>query len=60
MEDLRRVISVFFLVAGLLLLTATGARAPLTTAPVNLYVGVVMIGFGAVMGALSLRSRRGH
>jgi hypothetical protein len=58
MDDLRRVIGVFFIVIGLLLLTVTGARAPLTTAPVNLYVAAVTIGFGVVMLALSLRSPR--
>jgi hypothetical protein len=60
MDDLRRVIGVFFLIAGLLVLTATGARAPLTTAPVNLYAGVVMLAFGAVMWAFSLRPPREH
>jgi hypothetical protein len=54
--DLRRIIGVFFVIVGLLLLTATGARAPLTEVPVNLYVGVVTIAFGAIMLALSLRA----
>lgn len=58
MIDLRRIIGVFFVIVGLLLLTVIGARAPLTSAPVNLYVGVVAIAFGAVMLALSLRKAR--
>ncbi len=56
MDDLRRVIGVFFLVAALLMLSVSGAQAELTTAPVNLYVGGVMLVFGAVMVGLSLRS----
>jgi hypothetical protein len=57
--DLRRIIGVFFVIVGLLLLTVPGARAPLTEAPVNLYMGVVTIAFGAVMWLLSLRSGPG-
>ena len=49
MIDLRRIIGVFFVIVGLLLLTVTGARAPLTEAPVNLYVGLVTLALGAVM-----------
>jgi uncharacterized membrane protein len=56
MVDLRRIIGVFFVLVGLLLLTVTGARAPLTQAPVNLYVAGITIVFGAVMLALSLRA----
>jgi hypothetical protein len=56
--DLRRIIGVFFVIVGLLLLIAPGARAPLTLAPVNLYVGAVTMAFGALMCALSLRSPR--
>ena len=56
--DLRRIIGVFFMIVGLLLLTVPGARAPLTAAPVNVYVGAMTIAFGAVMCALSLRARR--
>ena len=58
MIDLRRIIGVFFVIVGLLLLTVPSARAPLTTAPVNLYVGAVTIAFGAVMLLLSLRASR--
>ena len=56
MIDLRRIIGVFFVIVGLLLLTVTGARAPLTPGPVNLYMAGVTIAFGAVMLVLSLRS----
>ena len=56
--DLRRIIGAFFVVVGLLLLTVTGARAPLTSVPVNLYMAAVTIIFGGVMWALSLRSGR--
>lgn len=56
--DLRRIIGVFFVVVGLLLLTVPGARAPLTTAPVNMYMGAITIMFGGVMWALSLRAPR--
>ena len=59
MIDLRRIIGVFFVIVGLLLLTVTGARAPLTQVPVNLYVGLVTIAFGAVMLALGLRASGG-
>jgi hypothetical protein len=57
--DLRRIIGVFFVIVGLLLLTVPGARAPLTPGPVNLYVAAIAITFGAVMWALSLRAPRG-
>ena len=57
MIDLRRIIGVFFVIVGLLLLTVTGAQAPLTSAPVNLYMAGITIAFGAVMLALGLRSR---
>jgi hypothetical protein len=57
MIDLRRIIGVFFVIVGLLLLTVPRATAPLTTAPVNLYVGAITIAFGAVMWLLSLRGR---
>ena len=58
MIDLRRIIGVFFVIVGLLLLLAPGARAPLTMAPVNVYMAAVTIVFGGVMWALSLRSPR--
>jgi hypothetical protein len=56
--DLARIIGVFFVIVGLLLLTVPGARAPLTPGPVNLYMGGVTIVFGAVMLVLSLRASR--
>ena len=56
--DLRRVIGVFFVIVGLLLLTVPGARAPLTQAPVNVYMAAITIVIGGVMWALSLRAPR--
>jgi prolipoprotein diacylglyceryltransferase len=49
MNDLRNPIGIFFALVGLLLLEQWREVAPLTTAPVNLYVGVTMILFGLVM-----------
>jgi hypothetical protein len=51
----------FFAVIGLTLIAAGSAiesRAPLETANVNLYCGVAMLAFGAVMLWLSWRARR--
>jgi hypothetical protein len=59
MVDLRRIIGAFFVIVGLLLLTVPGATAPLTAAPVNLYMAAITIAFGAVMLALSLRAPHG-
>ena len=59
MIDLRRIIGVFFVIIGLLLLTVPGARAPLTSGPINLYMAGVTIAFGAVMLLLGLRSPGG-
>jgi hypothetical protein len=56
MKDLRNPIGLFFAIVGLLLLEAWRETAPLTTAPVNLYVGVSMILFGLVMVWLARRS----
>ena len=58
MIDLRRIIGVFFVIVGLLLLTVPGAQAPLTQAPVNVYMAAVTIAFGGAMWALSLRAPR--
>ena len=58
MIDLRRIIGAFFVLVGLLLLTVPHAQAPLTSAPVNLYMAVLTIAFGAVMLVLGLRSPR--
>lgn len=59
MLDLRLPSGLFFAIAGVLLiiygLTDT-ARAPLTAANVNLYVGAVMTAFGLL---LLLLARRG-
>ena len=49
MNDLRNPSGLFFGIVGLLLLVVGHEAAPLTTAPVNLYVGVTMILFGVVM-----------
>ncbi len=55
MNDLRNPIGLFFGIVGLLLLVVSRETAPLTTAPVNLYVGVTMILFGVVMVWLARR-----
>jgi prolipoprotein diacylglyceryltransferase len=55
MSDLRNPIGLFFAIVGLMLLEAWRETAPLTTAPVNLYVGVTMILFGVVMVWLARR-----
>jgi hypothetical protein len=55
MNDLRNPIGLFFLLVGGLLMVAGRATAPLTTAPVNLFVGVTMILFGLVMVWLARR-----
>jgi hypothetical protein len=49
MNDLRNPIGLFFAIVGLLLLERWREVAPLTSAPVNLYVGVTMILFGLGM-----------
>jgi hypothetical protein len=49
MSDLRNPIGIFFAIVGILLLAQWRETAPMTTAPVNLYVGVTMILFGLVM-----------
>jgi hypothetical protein len=58
MSDLRLPIGAFFILLGTLLMTVTGAHAPLDSAPVNLYAGLVMLAFGAVMVLLVQQSRR--
>jgi hypothetical protein len=60
MTDLRTSIGMFFAVIGLTLIAsgiAIGSRAPLETANVNLYCGVAMLVFGAVMLWLARRNR---
>ncbi len=59
--DLRLPAGLFFSGLGVILclvaLVMPGARAQLTDANVNLYTGVVMLGFGGVMLWLGLRHR---
>ena len=55
MNDLRIAIGVFFVIVGGLLLSVPGARAALTSAPVNLYAGLSMLAFGGAMLALAFR-----
>lgn len=58
MGDLRVSIGAFFALAGLLV-TITGVisknRAPLDTANLNLYSGIVLLAFGGVMLWLAQR-----
>jgi hypothetical protein len=49
MNDLRNPIGLFFALVGLMLAYDWRETAPLTSAPVNLYVGATMILFGVVM-----------
>ena len=58
MNDLRLPIGAFFVLLGVLLMTVSGARAQLDSAPVNLYAGLVMVVFGGVMLLLVQQSRR--
>lgn len=58
MDDLRNPIGIFFVLLGGLLLSATGAHAALTDAPVNQYTGAVMVVFGGGMLALAYRGRK--
>jgi hypothetical protein len=55
-SDLRVPIGVFFLILGLLLTLTPSAAAPLSDAPVNLYVGLCALAFG---GAMAWLGRRG-
>lgn len=62
MLDLRVPSGIFFALTGAILIVHSmifpGLRAPMTDANVNLYSGVVMLGFGALLLALAARSRR--
>jgi hypothetical protein len=58
MGDLRTFIGAFFLIIGALLTAIPEARAPLTANPVNLYAGMSMLAFGAIMLWMGLRARR--
>ena len=58
MRDLRTPIGIFFTLIGLILAitgVATGNRAPLETANVNLYCGASMLVFGGLMLWLARR-----
>ena len=60
MLDLRLPSGVFFAITGLILIATgfTDPRAPMTTANVDLYAGLVMIAFAALLLFLALRGRR--
>jgi hypothetical protein len=51
MGDLRTPSGIFFLLTGLILTaySFTGAHAPLTDINLNLYTGLVMLGFGGTL-----------
>lgn len=58
MDDLRIPIGIFFTIVGILLVAlgvSSDARAPLTEVNVNLYAGIAMLAFGAVMLLLARR-----
>jgi hypothetical protein len=61
MDDLRIPIGFFFSLLGLILLAVAffdpGARAPMASSNVNLYTGLAMLAFGAVMLALAKRAK---
>ena len=58
MGDLRTPSGIFFLLTGLLLTgySFTGAKAPLTDLNLNLYTGLVMLGFGGALLWLAQRA----
>ena len=61
MLDLRLPSGLFFAITGILLMVtgvADPARAPLTTANVNLYAGAAMTAFGVILLLLAYRSRK--
>ena len=64
MLDLRLPTGSFFALTGLILLalgvTSPDLRAPLTDVNVNLYSGLFMVTFGALMLLLAWRSGRKH
>ena len=64
MLDLRLPTGSFFALAGLILLAlgvmSPEARAPLTDFNVNLYCGLFMLTFGALMLLLAWRGSRNH
>ena len=58
MDDLRLPIGTFFAILGVILIAMSGAHSPLSDAPVNLYAGLSMLVFGAVMLWLAYRGCR--
>ena len=62
MLDLRLPTGLFFALAGFILLAlgvmSPEARAPLTDVNVNLYCGLFMVAFGAIMLLLAWRGNR--
>ena len=61
MLDLRLPSGIFFAITGLILVATgfTEPRAAMTEANVDLYTGLVMIAFAAILLLLALRGRRG-
>jgi len=59
MLDLRQPSGIFFSITGVILIgvSFSGPTAPMTEANVDLYAGVVMLAFGAVLLLLARRSR---
>jgi len=55
MIDLRFPMGIFFAILGGVLACNPGARAPLTSVPVNLYAGLAMLAFGGAMLWLAWR-----
>jgi len=55
MLDLRFPIGIFFSILGIVLVSTPGARAELTSVPVNLYSGLAMLVFGGAMLWLARR-----
>jgi hypothetical protein len=64
MLDLRLPTGLFFALAGAILLAmgifSPETRGTLSDANVNLYCGLFMVGFGALMLLLALSGRRKH
>jgi len=60
MLDLRLPSGLFFAITGVLLLIVSfsNPHAPMTDANVDLYTGLVMLAFGALLLLLAMRSRR--
>ncbi len=60
MLDLRLPSGIFFAITGFILIATgfTEPQAPMTAANVDLYAGLVMVVFAAILLLLALRSRR--